>query len=80
MSYLNTVNKFMQELINPNSNVAEASDDDDSSDIPDPITLPHKQHPFNKGVLDFDDFNYANFYFNTKRSVLKNMLGTAHLK
>eukprot|EP00347_Sterkiella_histriomuscorum_P006658 403351927 len=88
---LSTMNKLVMETLNPThkdqqnynhgeedeSDMEEFLSDDDSSSVDFKLS---KQHPFNKGVLDFDDFNYQNFFSNTSRALLKSLLGNAFMK
>jgi len=37
-------------------------------------------HPFNKGVLLFDDFNYATYFLSQTKKALRNLLGRQLLK
>ncbi len=38
-----------------------------------------KVHPFNKGALTFDDFNYSMFYESSDLYLLKDLLGAPFL-
>ena len=37
-------------------------------------------HPFNKGVLEFDDYNYSTFYLATNQDQVLKMSGKKQIK
>lgn len=39
-----------------------------------------RQHPFNKGCLSFDDFNYGTFYLTSDKNILKELLGKKFMR
>lgn len=63
----------------PVISTGKESDEEEAGVIPLSEQL-QKTHPFNRGVLSFDDFNYGTFYLTSDKNILKELLGKQFMR